>query len=137
MSVTYYAHTIIGVKIKISDLFYKHKARGCACKEVADKAFCSECGSPMYIEEDVCIDENFEMGSNIIFNSLPLVSRSPDDDHWYIGFKATASEGERGEYFNQIPDHGRVRKIIKEALAPHKLWVESTFGVYTILEENY
>jgi hypothetical protein len=84
MSVSYYAHVVVGIKVK-KDAFYSEKeVPGCAHSNISSGAkFCPECGAPATKIESEPIDGYDDCRSS--YRGLSLVDFGYENDEVVLG----------------------------------------------------
>jgi len=132
MSTLYSAATVIGIAIPRKDLMKTIKKRGCG-HEARLAKHCSECGKPMWVEEEtpspeyegfITVDEKF-CGLDAIAEGY-----DPEDLILYVGIIYEVEQG--SVVFNQAPNIEEIKAKIEKALAPKGLWNIDRFGIYTV-----
>jgi hypothetical protein len=152
MGVDYFSWVIIGVKIKLEDLYEPLQLTVyCDCKENdKTKSFCSECGhsnnSTQYVFlpiNGLCLNgkklTNPQLSPNVKDGSYsigPYSIVSPcESDDIFICIHYSMTDSSQEHICENFTELSNARDCMEKMLKPMNLW--KNFGIYNILECSY
>lgn len=139
MSVSYYVRCGIGIKLtkqEVATAFKDkaHKERGCDHTIKSGENFCSQCGRPAYIVEELKPYELLELLQKMGFDVLD----STDEEYMVVGKRLSDDINGRG--YKPIPiaqmnttDELVLRGDLKNKLEPLGLYKTETYGQWLVM----
>ena len=141
MGVDFYAHAILGVRVRRSQLFRTTTMRGCAHPQGQGLRYCPECGAAQraYVEEPIA---GYNRNQATIGDAHVYFDRNDDDGSClaYIYHIAASSSSSRGGghagcHLSKELDAAKER--LQKLLQPLGLWVEGNYGLWAVLQASY
>lgn len=130
MSTSYYAHTLIGVRVPIDKLYRKEVILHTAHPYPEGATYCPTCGVKLadVVRMVPLFDEfNFKIGKfdvEILNNAACFVGLDTGVSDW----------GKTLWDFRACRRMAHIEKELREELQPRGMWDEGLFGIYTFLK---
>jgi hypothetical protein len=130
MGASFYAQTVIGMRVKNDQLYKERERQGCRCYFRGHGGFCSSCGAAMTVGEDVPV-EGYDPTSEKLL-TFDVVKHSYSDDAFITSVCVEVrTEGTEGKMIVP-PPWNWIKQNMKEKLEPLGLWDEGSFGLWCI-----
>ena len=153
MSVSYYAHTVVGVRLDAEDFRKRTLEPPCDHKIIAGNKFCSECGvstKPVEKFESILPNDKYDaeepefahlnIPKGMIFYRWDGYENNEEVDFLYVGYGDSTDYNNKHKFI-QLSDDMRIKpdglnkfinakEEVQKFLEPLGLWKPNQFGIW-------
>lgn len=138
MGCDYKAYAVLGVKLSKHELFKDKAIRAFEHNYPDDWKVDPKTGRQLWTTYKVCILNDSEDLYGEIASGIRAASEGTDDNNYYLGLVAQASEYSRdNEQFIRDWNTDDLKNKLKALLDPHHLWFPERFGLYAVSYVSY